>query len=176
MTGEADGTVEQRAYEVHLPGGKKLCHGGEHLPIVLAIDGTTTNKPYTGMAVDNRINAEADRDGFMVVYPLPKPRSFAFGAKTIREWNAPGVGALPTDPSYNDVDYVKSVIDDVTQRFHPKPGIHTANLSMGGEFQMKLDNDLPAGTFADHYIVCSTVFQPPADVFDCAVTWRNYSD
>jgi poly(3-hydroxybutyrate) depolymerase len=72
----------------------------------MALDGVTANKPYTGMAVDNRINDEADRDGFMVIYPLPKPREVGVGIgdKTMRDWNSPGVGALSTDPTYDDVD------------------------------------------------------------------------
>jgi poly(3-hydroxybutyrate) depolymerase len=163
----ADGTTEQRPYEVHLPRGMKSDPANQHLPVVIAFDGTTANKPYTGMAVDNKLNAEADRDGFIAVYPLPKPRSVGLtimgwntgiAGKTLRDWNAPGVGSLPTDPNYNDVDYMKAVVTDVNQRFSPQPGIHAAAMSLGGEFLMDLNNKLPKGTFKDEYIVSSTVF------------------
>jgi poly(3-hydroxybutyrate) depolymerase len=163
----ADGTTEQRPYEVHLPLGIKSGPAEQHLPVVIAFDGTTANKPYTGMAVDNKLNAEADRDGFIAVYPLPKPRSVGLtvmgwntgiGGKTMRDWNAPGIGTLPTDPTYNDVDYTRAVVADVKQRFSPQPGMHAAAMSLGGEFLMDLNNKMPKGTFKDEYIVSSTVF------------------
>jgi len=163
-----NGQFEDRQYEVHLPNGMKSVPANAHLPVVYALDGTTANKPYSGMAVDNKINAEADRDGFIAVYPLPKPRSVGvtpfglvdtgLGAKTFRDWNAPGVGSLPTDPSYNDVDYVKAVINDVNQKFHPQAGIKAVGMSLGGEFIAKLDAELPKGTFSGEYIVSSTIF------------------
>jgi poly(3-hydroxybutyrate) depolymerase len=136
--------------------------------VVFALDGTTANKPYTGMAVDNKINAEADRDNFIAVYPMPKPRSVGLtvagldtgiAAKTVRDWNAPGVGSLPTDPHYNDVDYMKSVIADVQQKFSPEPGqVDAVGMSLGGEFLMDLNNKLPKGTFNKEYMVSSTEF------------------
>ncbi len=70
-----NGSIEQRPYEVHLPNGMQSAPADQHLPVVIALDGTTANKPYTGMAVDNKLNAEADRDGFIAVYPLPNARS-----------------------------------------------------------------------------------------------------
>jgi poly(3-hydroxybutyrate) depolymerase len=54
---------------------------------------------------------------------------------------------------------MKAVITDIKQKFHPQGGIHAAAESLGGEFLVKLDSDLPSGTFADNYIVSSTVFQ-----------------
>jgi poly(3-hydroxybutyrate) depolymerase len=162
-----NGKFEDRQYEIHLPNGMKTVPADAHLPVVFAFDGTTANKPYTGMAVDNKINAEADRDGFIAIYPLPKPRSASLtvfglatgiGGKTFRDWNAPGVGSLPTDPTYNDVDFVKAVISDVDQKFHPQAGIKAVGMSLGGEFIRKLDADLPKGTFSSEYIVSSTEF------------------
>ncbi len=77
----------------------------------------------------------------------------------MRDWNADGVGSLPTDPHYNDVDYLKAVVADVKQRFNPEAGgMHAAAMSLGGEFLMSLNNKLPKGTFRDEYIVSSTVF------------------
>lgn len=155
-----NGKMDQRQYEVHLPNGMQSVPADSHLPVVIAFDGTTANKPYTGMAVDNRINAEADRDNFIAIYPLPKPRVVGpgIGDKTMRDWNSPGVGAVDTDPTYDDVDYVKAVIADVNGRFHPQQGFHAADMSLGGEFQRKLDHELPAGTFRDEFVVSSTVF------------------
>jgi hypothetical protein len=54
--------------------------------------------------------------------------------------------------------YVRAVIADVKGKFHPQNGIHAADMSLGGEFQRKLDHELPSGTFRDEFIVNSTVF------------------
>lgn len=167
----SNGKMESRPYEIHLPNGKMPMNRNEHLPVVIAFDGTTGNKPYTGMAVDNNINSESDRDNFIAVYPLPKPRIVGIPhvfTKTVRDWNGPNIGSLHTDKSYNDIDYVKSVIADVDKNFHPLHGYHAAGFSLGAQFVQALDAALPHGTFKDNYLVNGTAFneqdQPKAGI------------
>jgi len=161
-----NGKTELRPYEIHLPKGAEPLKANEHLPVVFLFDGTTANKPYTGMAIDNGINNASDLHRFIAVYPLPKPRVVGIPhvkQQTIRDWNGPGIGALPTDSSYNDVDYVKAVIADVNKKFHPQHGYHAVGFSMGGQFVQVLDAELPKGTFKDNYLVNTTAFAEQDD-------------
>ncbi|CAM6003184.1 unnamed protein product [Sphagnum balticum] len=121
-------------------------------------NGTIENRQYEVHLPNGMTSIPADKH-LPVVYALDgttanKPYT---AGKTVRDWNAPGVGSLPTDSSYNDVDYFKSVMADVNARFHPQTA-DAAAFSLGGEYLAKLNSSLPVGTFSNEYIVNSTVF------------------
>jgi poly(3-hydroxybutyrate) depolymerase len=149
---------QDREYGAHFPAGYNSDSHQQMLPMVLAMDGLTTNKPRSGMPEDNNIDQEADRDGFIAIYPLPKPRSCT-SFITIRDWNASGVGFLPTDPAYNDVNYIAAVLKDTESRFNSDPSrVFAVGFSSGGEFVYDLEGTLPKGTFKGIATVEGTEF------------------
>ena len=137
----ASGQTEKRSYGMYVPNSTD-----EALPVVLLLSGVE-NDGAPGVQNESRLNELAAERGFIAVYPQAKERDQAVLGK-VRDWNSPGAGLTDSNASYDDVDYIKGVIDGVKQNAKvDEKAIYVVGFSSGGEFAQHLRGRLP-GTFA----------------------------
>jgi polyhydroxybutyrate depolymerase len=110
-----------RNYVVHLPSS----WAGESLPAVLLFHGgggpLTSAQKVTKFSGITRFNALADKERFLVVYPM------ADGP----HWN----DARPEMPRSNDLEFVDSLISELVKDFHVNPSqIYACGMSNGAFF------------------------------------------
>jgi polyhydroxybutyrate depolymerase len=107
LTAEYSLTVDgrERHYRVHSPGG------ATGKPVVIFLHGGGgTGELFARVS---KMDTVADEGGFVVVYPDGNGR---LGDKLLT-WNAGDCCAYAKDQNIDDVAFVESLIDDVTQRF-----------------------------------------------------------
>jgi poly(3-hydroxybutyrate) depolymerase len=97
-----------RNYIVHVP---PQVSSANALPVILNFHGAGSNaeqeEQYSGM------DATADRDGFVAVYPNGTGR----GTRALT-WNAGGCCAYAERNKIDDVGFTKSLLDDLASRSH----------------------------------------------------------
>lgn len=128
-TGPADHTHEHRgegrsvSYQVHLPPQHDERAG---LPVVMAIHGCAmTGYGWNSMKDTTQLNALADREGFIVVYPTQRPLG-----SSINCWNS----ADPREQQRGagDPALLAGVVREVVARYHADPAsVHVAGASSG---------------------------------------------
>lgn len=150
----ADGSSNSREYDVYLPVGYD---GKKPLPVMFVLHGVTGGNGKGLMEAETGMNDIADArqkagDGFMVVYPVARMNDFpnSGGLAKAQDWNSPGAGLTETNPSYDDVDYFKAMIDSLKNNSSIKVDadrMYLSGFSSGGEFSRHLRARLPH-TFA----------------------------
>lgn len=137
-----------RTYHVHLP---PVAGAGQPLPLVLALHGRLGNG--AGQAKLTNLNAVADQDGFIVVYPDGYQRSWADGR-----------GTTPADKAgVDDVAFLDAVLDQVTARERVDAArIYVTGMSNGGFMTERLGCDL-ARRFAAIAVVAANFDRPLAE-------------
>lgn len=93
----------ERAYQVYIP---ESYSGEGPIPVVYALHGLSAGDPQGLLAGESDFNRFAEERGFAVIYPLA-----ALGDDGEYSWNSPGAGLTDNDPSYDDINYLRSVIE-----------------------------------------------------------------
>lgn len=98
-----------RTYTLHVPGSVAR-NPNTPVPLVIALHGGMGSGAQ--LATTSRLDAEADRHGFIVAYPdgllLPTARGLQ-----VRTWNGGGCCAPAMTSGVDDVGYIASVIDGI---------------------------------------------------------------
>lgn len=136
----------ERHYEVYVP---KNRDDATPLPVIMMLHGTTVGKDNGELAEVSRMNALADKYGFVVVYPLAHPRPVYGGFVDVSSWNAPGVNILAPDDRYNDVQFLDRVLDDLSGRVNVEPSRvsaigHSAGAALIEKYQLEHPGRLSA--------------------------------
>ncbi|MCA9805168.1 MAG: hypothetical protein KC777_24530 [Cyanobacteria bacterium HKST-UBA02] len=140
---------QNRAYQVYVPENRT-----EPLSVVYVLHGVNNGDAAGLMDRETEMSRYAEERGFAVVYPLAE-----VGDDGLASWNSPGAGLTPTDPTYDDVDYMKAVVDSVKNDLgisvDPNDQI-LVGFSEGGEFVHHLVGEMP-GVFSDRAAVHGTL-------------------
>lgn len=115
-----------RTYDVHLPPGKGP------FPVVLNLHGGGSSSKV--IAVQSGMNANADRNGYAVVYPN------GVGGT----WNAGICCGVAMQTKVDDVAYIGRVLDDLPKRFSvDKSRIYVTGMSNGAMMAYRLAVESP---------------------------------
>ncbi len=125
-------TLRDRAYILHVPA--KL---GPRPPLVLNFHGgggnATQHQKYSQM------DAVADREGFLVVYP---EGSGPLEGK-LQTWNAGGCCGMAVRDNIDDVAFVRRLLDDLSKRQAYDPArVYATGLSNGAMLAYRLGTEL----------------------------------
>ncbi len=118
-----------RSYVVHVP---PQASGASPLPVILNFHGAGSNavqeERYSGM------DAAADRDGFVAVYPNGTGR----GARALT-WNAGGCCAYAAHNKIDDVGFTRALLDDLASRVRiDRTRVYATGISNGGMMAFRL--------------------------------------
>jgi polyhydroxybutyrate depolymerase len=118
-----------RSYIVHVP---PQASSAKPLPVILNFHGAGSNavqeERYSGM------DATADRDGFVAVYPNGTGR----GTRALT-WNAGGCCAYAMRNKIDDVGFTKALLDDLASRVHiDRTRVYATGISNGGMMAFRL--------------------------------------
>ncbi len=123
-----------RSYRIHIP---PAAAAHRRLPLVLNLHGATQNALEL-QEIQSGMDATADRDGFVVVYPNGTRVSKVLTPDPIAKqaqysWNAGACCGLPVTRHIDDVDFLERVIDDVAGRTPIKlRQVYVTGMSAGG--------------------------------------------
>jgi poly(3-hydroxybutyrate) depolymerase len=156
MTGETFPTkpgdyresLNNRQFEVHIP---KDYDGKSPLKVMYVLHGFEGG--INEMRRTTRLNEYADERGFAVVYlqALKKDVPKFLGLWKARGWNLDHGSATEKDPTYDDMDYIKSVVDTVSKGLNvgdPKKNVFFAGYSEGGMAAQYVAEQLPCAGVA----------------------------
>jgi len=106
--------------------------GADALPVILNFHGAASNaeqqERYSGM------DATADRDGFVAVYPNGTGR----GTRALT-WNAGGCCAYAERNKIDDVSFTRALLDDLATRTHiDRSRVYATGISNGGMMAFRL--------------------------------------
>jgi len=125
-------TIRERAYIVHVPA--KL---GPGPAVVLNFHGGGGNAPAHQKY--SRMDAVADREGFMVVYP---EGTGPFQGK-LQTWNAGGCCGSAVRDNVDDIGFVRRLLEDLSRRQPYDPArVYATGLSNGAMMAHRLGAEL----------------------------------
>jgi len=118
-----------RSYIVYVP---PQASSANSLPVILNFHGAGSNaeqqQRYSGM------DATADRDGFVAVYPNGTGR----GTRALT-WNAGGCCAYAERNKVDDVGFTRALLDDLATRVHiDRTRVYATGISNGGMMAFRL--------------------------------------
>ena len=131
---EVDAGGRRRSYLVHVP------HQAvpEPLPVVLSLHGGGGNARQH--RASSGMDAAADRDGYMVIYPDGTGRL----DEHLLTWNAGNCCGYAQARGVDDVEFVSTLLDDIERRATINPRrIYVAGHSNGGMMAHRLGDELP---------------------------------
>ena len=131
---EVDAGGRRRSYLVHVP------HQAvpEPLPLVLSLHGGGGNARQYRQS--SGMDAAADRDGYMVIYPNGTGRL----AEHLLTWNAGNCCGHAQASGVDDVGFISSFLDDIERRASiNRRRIYVAGHSNGGMMAHRLGEELP---------------------------------
>lgn len=163
-------STDHRTYDAFIPQRSKE----QALPVVILLHGVQDhNAP--GLEKESNLNRIAAEKGFIAVYPESKEKDQPMLGKVF-DWNSPGAGLTNPNSSYDDVDYIKGVIDQIKHKANVDDrAIYVVGFSSGGEFAQHLRGRLP-GVFAGVGSIHGTVLGSEAKAQDKSAFVSIHSD
>lgn len=139
---ELEHAGRQRSYIVHLP---PAYVPGQPVPLVLALHGGGGNARSN--AVQTGFNAEADRNGFIVVHPNGtgerRPLLNALGRGHFYTWNAGSCCGYAVQQQVDDVGFIRVLLTELQRDYSIDPRrIYASGLSNGGMMSYRLACEL----------------------------------
>ncbi|MBU6453586.1 MAG: alpha/beta fold hydrolase [Cyanobacteria bacterium REEB67] len=114
-----------RAFNMHVPASYQK---GHQMPAVVMLHGITENAD--SFAADTQMNAKADKEGFIAIYPEGNP---LLKSQSHLAWNVPNWDIFHPSRHANDVQFVGKVIDQATKELSIDPNrTYVAGFSNGG--------------------------------------------
>ncbi|MBX9687261.1 MAG: dienelactone hydrolase family protein [Candidatus Obscuribacterales bacterium] len=160
---------ETRSFDAFIPKGKESA-----LPVVIMLAGVQ-DKSAPGMERETNMNRLAQERGFIAVYPEAKEKEQPMIGKVF-DWNSPGAGLTKHNPDYDDVDYIKGVLDQVKQKANvDERAVYVVGFSSGGQFAQHLRGRLP-GVFAGVGSIHGTVLGTEAKAQEKSAFISVHSD
>jgi polyhydroxybutyrate depolymerase len=115
----------ERAFNIHVPASYQK---GDEMPAVVMLHGITENAD--SFAQDTQMNAKADKEGFIAIYPEGNP---LLKSQTHLAWNVPNWDIFHPSRHADDVQFVGRVIDEATGELSIDPNrTYVAGFSNGG--------------------------------------------
>ena len=176
----------EREYFVHVPE-----HGGEHLPVVIALHGYTSTA--SGFAATHGMNRVADEHGYLVVYPQGShflAENAAREPYRVTSWNdlaanlgprgegphcTPDREQYPCPPEcgacnqcawtscYDDLGFIERVLDQVAARYSTDTGrYYLLGVSNGGMMALRLGCDM-----SDRFAAVVPIIAQLAPGYEC---------
>lgn len=135
--GDRDVSLEhggrRRTYRVHVPPGLE---GSEGLPLVLVMHGGVVNAYFT--EYNTGMNAVADREGFITVYPNGTGRM----EDRLLAWNVGFGFAYPLRNNVDDTGFLRELIVRMIGEYAVDPGrVYATGISNGGILSYKLASE-----------------------------------
>ncbi len=164
-------TIDQteRHYVLHIPKSLKTPAA---LVIVLHGGGGSAQSAIAQTGFD----AEADRDGFIAVYPegtdRARPLLNALGKPGFHTWNAGACCGTAVEQGVDDVGFIRAMVADLAQKYPLDPKrIYATGLSNGGMMAYRLAceaSDLVAAIGAVSAVIVVSPCEPrfPVSVLD----------
>jgi len=137
----------QREYIIHFPPNYQIT---AKLPVLFGLHGGGGS--YENTAKFYNLNALADKNGFIVIYPNAIDKS----------WTIPGFSTRSkgTDSTVDDVHFISVLLDTVIQNYKgDSTNVFTTGISRGGEFSLYLAYKL-SGRITAIAPVCASVPVP----------------
>lgn len=155
------GKTEPREFDVYFPQG---VDEREKLPLMLVLHGVADGNAAGSMEKETMMNRLADEKHMAVAYPVAKSFKDPTLGMTIQDWNSPGAGLTAPRDGFDDVDYIKAIINKVgTMANLDQRAIYAAGFSSGGEFVQDLRGRMPgvfAGVASVHGTLLGTEAKP----------------
>ncbi len=128
----------QRSYVVHMPPGLVA---GRPAPLVLVLHGGGGNAALT--AKQTRFDEQADRAGFIAVYPngtdRARPLLNALGKPGLLTWNAGACCGYAMEHRIDDVTFIRALVGQLERDYPIDPArIYATGLSNGGMMAYRL--------------------------------------
>jgi polyhydroxybutyrate depolymerase len=128
----------QRSYIVHTPPSMAT---GKRLPLVVVLHGGGGNGEIT--AKQTRFSEEADRSGFIAVYPngtdQARPLLNAMGKAGLLTWNAGACCGYAMDHKIDDVAFIRAMIAQLERDYAIDPRrVYATGISNGGMMAYRL--------------------------------------
>lgn len=170
----AGGKTEKREFDVFIPKSA----GDRELPLMLVMHGVADGNAAGIMENETAMNRLAEEKQFAVAYPIAKSQPYM--GNTIQDWNSPGAGLTPPQAGYDDVDYIKALINKVgTMTNVDQSALYATGFSSGGAFAQHLRGRMP-GTFAGvasiHGTLLGTEARPVAGDQTAFISVHSSSD
>ena len=125
----------ERTYLLHFPAGYD---GGRPLPLMIVLHGGGGNAKHAANMTG--FNAEADREGFIVVYPQGTGRL----RDTLLTWNSGNCCGYALDNKVNDVGFIDALISKLEGEVKiDSSRIYVTGISNGGMMAYRLGCELP---------------------------------
>lgn len=128
-----------RSYIVRLP--QQYYDSTKDWPLVVGLHGTGGNGAQfeTGYGM----SAKADEAGFIAVYPEGVVKADGRGLFSIRTWNAGSCCDYAMYSNINDVKFIKTLINNLSDRFRvDRKRIYITGMSNGGMMAYRLASEL----------------------------------
>jgi polyhydroxybutyrate depolymerase len=136
----------QREYSIHLP---PAYDSAQKLPVIFALHGGGGN--YRQVVKFYKLNAPADKKGFIVVYPNAINKA----------WNMPGIASRvkDLDTTVDDVHFIYELMDTLIKNYKGDPKrMFTTGISRGGMLSLYLADKL-SDRIAGIAPVCASISQ-----------------
>ncbi len=139
---------EQREFDVHVPPGYDP---SKPMPAFYVLHNALMggDVAHGEMEHETQINEKADKQGFVVVYPIAETHendaNTILGSKfQYHSWNSRGAGMNVTYGNYDDVDYIKEASNLVDSKLNiDKSARYLLGFSEGGEFAPHVAAGMP---------------------------------
>lgn len=140
----------ERSFQIHLPK-----HVDSNTPIMLILHGANAGKADGVMSKMTGMNNLADKNDFIAIYPL----SLDPTRKGMNSWNADNTLAGQINPTYDDTNYIKHLLNVTALQFGlDKKHVAVVGFSDGAAFANHLVSKMD-GQFEFIATVCGTILE-----------------
>ena len=158
-----------RTYLLHVPSGGSP---SEPMPLIVAMHGGFGSAQ--NLQKQSGLNAKADEEGFIVVYP----EGVRDGLLNIRTWNAGWCCGFASKTEVDDVGFINALLDTLIDRYPiDSERIYATGMSNGGFMSYRLACEIPQRIAAIAPVACSmSVIQCAAENPMPVIHFHSYLD